>query len=299
MRKKLLIALLMASLPIIGFAQCAGEQVKRPIKKQQTTTNTPLKKEQAPSKQLNEEKPAKQKPVEQPSMVLKPSSDIIVQRLINNMVYVEGGTFTMGATSEQGSDAVSDEITHQVTISSFYIGKYEVTQEEWEAVMGNNPSIFKGAKKPVENISWIDCHQFIRKLNSLTGKNFRMLTEAEWEYAARGGQKSKGYKYSGSNILDEVGWYDRNSSKITHVVGLLKPNELGVYDMSGNVREWCSDWYSSYKSNTRNPSGPSSGSARVGRGGGWNYIARSCRVSFRDFNSPNTSLSDFGLRLAL
>ena len=287
MRKRLLIAL-MAFLPIMAFAQGAGGQVRRPDKKQETTNTTPAKKRQTKKKE-SEQKPS------------KPSSETIIQRLINNMVYVEGGTFTMGATSEQGSDADSDEKpTHQVTLSSFSIGKYEVTQEEWEAVMGNNPSSFKGAKRPVENVSWSDCHQFIRKLRTLTGKNFRMPTEAEWEYAARGGNKSRGYNYSGSNILDDVGWYGSNSSSSTHDVGQLDPNELGLYDMSGNVLEWCADWYGSYDSNSQsNPGGPSSGSYRMFRGGCWPYSAGGCRVSYRFNSSPGHSRSYLGLRLAL
>ena len=302
MRKKLLIALLMVLLPIIAFAQFPGEQVRRPVKKQQTTSTTPEKKRQTPKKD-SEQKPEKKqqenKPAEQrPS---KPSSEVIIQRLVNNMVYVEGGTFTMGATSEQGSDASSNEKpAHQVTLSSFSIGKYEVTQEEWEAVMGNNPSSLKGAKRPVESVSWSDCRQFIRKLRTLTGKNFRMPTEAEWEYAARGGNKSRGYKYSGSNILDDVGWYDSNSSSSTHDAGQLDPNELGLYDMSGNVWEWCADWYGSYDSNSQsNPGGPSSGSVRVFRGGSWNNYAGRCRVSFRGYSSPGGASSNLGLRLAL
>lgn len=225
----------------------------------------------------------------------------IIQDLINNMVHVEGGTFTMGATSEQGSDADSDEKpTHQVTLSSFSIGKYEVTQEEWQAVMGDNPSNFKGAKRPVETVSWNECQEFIRKLNAMTGKRFRLPTEAEWEYAARGGNRCIGYKYSGSDNLDRVAWYDSNSGNTTHDVGQKSPNEIGLFDMSGNVREWCADWYGSYKSNSQsNPGGPSSGSNRVYRGGSWLNNARRCRVSRRDFNTPGNSDYLLGLRLVL
>ena len=225
----------------------------------------------------------------------------IIQNLINNMVHVEGGTFTMGTTSEQGKDAYDDERpAHQVTLSSFSIGKYEVTQEEWEAVMGNNPSSFKGAKRPVERVSWSDCQEFIRKLNTMTGKRFRLPTEAEWEYAARGGNKSIGYKYAGSDNLDRVAWYDSNSGNATHDIGQKSPNELGLYDMSGNVWEWCQDWYGGYSSNSQtNPSGPSSGSYRVYRGGSWSYSARNCLVSLRNDASPGNAYFNLGLRLAL
>ena len=224
------------------------------------------------------------------------------------MVGVKGGTFTMGGTSEQGSDAESDETTHSVTLSDYCIGKFEVTQELWEAVMGSNPSYFKGSKNPVENVSWDDCQTFIRKLNSLMGANFRLPTEAEWEYAARGGNKSRGYKYSGSNNINDVAWYtvnsyDKGSSSPdygTHAVGTKSPNELGIYDMSGNVYEWCQDWYGSYGSGSQtNPSGPSSASSRVRRGGSWNNSAWYCRVSYRSNYTPGYRLNSFGLRLAL
>lgn len=229
------------------------------------------------------------------------SNDEIIQNLIDNMVPVEGGTFTMGATSEQGNDSGDDvKPAHQVTLSSFSIGKYEVTQEEWEAVMGNNPSAFKGAKRPVENVSWDDCQKFIRKLNELTGKQFRLPTEAEWEYAARGGNRSKGYKYSGSDNIGSVAWYDGNSGSETHPVGQKQANELGLYDMSGNVWEWCQDWYGDYSSSAQtNPTGPGSGSYRVFRGGGWNDEAVSCLVSVRGCMTPGNRLIDHGLRLAL
>ena len=225
----------------------------------------------------------------------------VIENLLHNMVYVDGGTFTMGATSEQGSDADSDEKpVHQVTLSSFSIGRYEVTQEEWQAVMGSNPSGFKGAKLPVERVSWEDCQEFIRKLNSMTGKHFRLPTEAEWEYAARGGNKSRGYKYAGSNDLGSVAWYDGNSGSKTHDVGQKQPNELGLYDMSGNVWEWCQDWSGSYSSGSQtNPTGPSSGSRRVGRGGSWYTYAGYCRVAIRFSYAPGYRGRDLGLRLVL
>ena len=242
------------------------------------------------------------------------------------MIKVEGGTFQMGATSEQGSDAYGDESSvHSVTLPDYYIGETEVTQELWKAVMGNNPSTlwkvvmgnnpstFKGDQKPVECVSWDDCQSFIKRLNELTGKSFRLPTEAEWEYAARGGNKSKGYKYSGGNDINEVAWYKGNSNSHTHDVKTKSPNELGIYDMSGNVYEWCKDWYGDYSSSSQtNPKGPSygwnydrnfvdcmCGLYRVLRGGSWSSSARSCRVSNRILDFPGSRDSNYGFRLAL
>ena len=218
------------------------------------------------------------------------------------MVKVAGGTFQMGATSEQGKSARKNEKpVHSVTLFDYYIGQTEVTQELWQAVMGSNPSYFTGDnQRPVENVSWNDCQEFIEKLNRLTEKNFRLPTEAEWEYAARGGNKSKGYKYSGSNDADAVAWYDKNSGGKTHPVAQKQSNELGLYDMSGNVLEWCQDWYGNYSSNSQtNPTGASEGSYRVMRGGGWNYYARLVRVSSRDCGTPDGRGSYGGFRLAL
>ena len=217
------------------------------------------------------------------------------------MVRVDGGTFTMGATSEQGSDAERDEKpAHQVTLSTYSIGETEVTQALWKAVMGSNPSNFKGDNLPVEEVSWEDCQKFISKLNTATGKRFRLPTEAEWEYAARGGSKSRGYKYSGSNTIGDVAWYHYNSGSKTHNVKTKQPNELGLYDMSGNVWEWCQDWCGSYSSGSKtNPTGPSSGSGRVYRGGSWYGYARDCRSSYRYYYTPSYRYRDLGLRLAL
>ena len=229
------------------------------------------------------------------------SQRAVLEKLIKNMVKVEGGTFTMGATKEQGKDAYKDEKpAHKVTLSDYYIGKYEVTQAEWEAVMGKNPSKFKGDYRPVENVSWADCLEFIKKLNSLMGLNFTLPTEAQWEYAARGGKKSRGYKYSGSNDIGSVAWYDDNSGSETHPVGQKQPNKLGLYDMSGNVWEWCSDWYGSYSSNSQmNPTGAASGSSNVLRGGGWDSIATRCRIARRNFDSVAYRSYYYGMRLAL
>ena len=216
------------------------------------------------------------------------------------MVNVPGGTFTMGATSEQGSSEPDDDErpTHQVTLSSYCIGQTEVTQELWQAVMGSNPSEFKGSKHPVEMVSWNDCQDFIRKLNNLTGQNFRLPTEAEWEYAARG-ENNDDTKYAGSDNLDEVAWYNENCLQ-THDVATKRANSLGIYDMSGNVWEWCHDWYGDYRSSSQtNPQGPSSGSHRVHRGGSWISYARLCRVSNRGNYDPVNRISLLGLRLAL
>lgn len=216
------------------------------------------------------------------------------------MVPVEGGTFQMGATSEQGSDVVDQEKpVHNVTLSSYSIGQTEVTQALWTAVMGSNPSRRLSDILPVEKVSWNDCQTFITKLNQLTGKNFRLPTEAEWEYAARGGKQSKGYKYSGSNTIGDVAWYNENSDK-THPVATKQPNELGLYDMSGNVLEWCQDWYGSYSSSAQsNPTGPSSGSFRVYRGGDYFNSAEVCRVSYRFCLHESSTYSYLGFRLAL
>ncbi|MGM9868598.1 MAG: formylglycine-generating enzyme family protein, partial [Sodaliphilus sp.] len=236
-------------------------------------------------------------------LALDVSETFTVNGVSFDMVKVEGGTFTMGATEEQGSDVFSDEKpTHQVTLSSYYIGKTEVTQELWQAVMGSNPSYFTGTNLPVENVSWEDCQSFIIKLNVLTGKKFRLPTEAEWEYAARGGNNSQGYKYSGSNTIEDVAWYIKNNNSMTHPVATKTPNELGIYDMSGNVEEWCSDWYEYgyYSSSAQtNPTGPDSGSNRVVRGGAWGFIAKFCRVSVRPKYVPDRRSFDLGLRLAL
>lgn len=236
------------------------------------------------------------------------------------MILVEGGTFFMGATAEQFDDAYDEEKpAHSVTLSSYYIGEMEVTQQLWQVVTGQKPTndgeqwnstYGIGNNRPAYYISWNDCQEFITKLNALTCRTFRMPTEAEWEFAARGGNRSKGYKFSGSNTIEDVAWYpvnsfDKGSSNPdygTHDVGTKQPNELGLYDMSGNVFEWCSDWYdSNYYSNSpsSNPSGPSTGSHRVIRGGGWYPVARYCRVTRRYGSEADSRGNYHGLRLVL
>ncbi|WP_298648632.1 formylglycine-generating enzyme family protein [uncultured Proteiniphilum sp.] len=233
------------------------------------------------------------------------------------MVFVEGGTFTMGCTAEQGGDCEDDEKpAHEETLPTFYMGKYEVTQKLWRAVMGSdlNRSYNSGCEDcPAEHVSWNDAQEFISKLNILTDRNFRLPTEAEWEYAARGGKRSKGYKYSGSNKIDEVAWYIDNYQKskygnkeTTHPAGMKKPNELGLYDMSGNVWEWCSDWYTKeYYRNGKSvhPGWPYPGTTllfrRVLRGGSWGGNAKGCRVSYIDYDVENHRDEYGGFRLAL
>lgn len=243
------------------------------------------------------------------------NNEILINRNLNEvrytvkgvsfeMVHVEGGSFTMGATYQQLNDSQTDEKpAHLVTLKGFFIGKTEVTQALWRAVMGNNPSYFKGDNLPVEHVSWDDYQEFIRELNKVTGENFRLPTEAEWEYAARGGNKSRGYKYSGSNIVTDVAWYNENSRGKTHPVATRSPNELGIYDMSGNVWEWCSDYYGSdYYSNSpqNNPQGPSSGLIHVFRGGSWSYFSYGARVSNRDRGYSSSDSDNFvGLRLVM
>ena len=229
------------------------------------------------------------------------------------MVKVEGGTFMMGATSGQGSDVYEwEKPTHQVTLSSYYIGQTEVTQALWKAVMGTTvsqqrdkantywPLRGEGSNYPRYYISWDECQSFVAKLNQLTGKRFRLPTEAEWEYSCRGGNMSRGYKYSGSNTIGDVAWYKDNSNSETHPVATKSPNELGIYDMSGNVWELCQGWYGKYSSNAQtNPTGASSGSYRVSRGGCWFSFANYCRSSNRSNLSPDRRSSYVGLRLAL
>lgn len=215
------------------------------------------------------------------------------------MKYVEGGTFQMGA---KGKDASPNEKpVHEVTVSDFCIGETEVTQALWKAVMDNNPSHYKGDDLPVENVSWEDCQKFIQKLNQLTGKTFRLPTEAEWEYAARGGNKSKGYKQSGGENINDVAWYTNTThDRGTKTVKTKKANELGLYDMSGNVLEWCSDWYGDYSSSSQtNPTSSSSGSYRVLRGGSWSYLAKFCRVATRNYDDPASRSDEIGFRLVL
>ena len=218
-----------------------------------------------------------------------------------DLVLVEGGSFQMG---DDQSEYSFEKPAHAVEVASFYIGKYVVTQRFWQTIMGENPARFKGDDRPVEQISWHDTQDFIKKLNKETGKAFRLPTEAEWEYAARGGKYSQGYVYAGSDKLKQVGWYDENSDNETHDVGLLLPNELGAYDMSGNVWEWCEDdYHESYEDAPADGSAwvdrPQRGTFRVVRGGGYFDPAVDCRPADRSRFTPVTRDVGFGFRLVL
>ena len=232
---------------------------------------------------------------------------VTVNGVAFTMVPVDGGTFMMGATDEQGEGDSDEYPVHQVTLSDFTIGQTEVTQELWLAVMGSNPSFFVHAngytdnlRRPVEMVSWDQCQVFIENLNRMTGLHFRLPTEAEWEFAARGGNKSRGYLYAGSNTADDVAWYDGNSNYYTHTVGFKAPNELGLYDMSGNVDEWCQDWYGGYPYDAQtNPKGRADGDFKSRRGGNWNHSANDTRVANRNSGVPVGPSAYIGLRLVL
>lgn len=219
--------------------------------------------------------------------------------ILPEMITVEAGTFWMGNDSAEEKD---EKPRHQVTLKSFKIGKFEVTQEQWQSVMGYNPSQFKCGKCPVEGVSYDDAQRYMNKLNQLTGRKFRLPTEAEWEYAAKGGKYSKGYVYAGSNNVDEVAWHNGNSGGQTNVVGLKIPNELALYDMSGNVSEWCGDWYDEEyykKSPKENPKNTTAAAKRVLRGGNWGYNEDRIHTAYRDWDSQDKGRSSFyGFRLA-
>lgn len=216
--------------------------------------------------------------------------------LKHSMVKIQGGSFIMGDVHGE-----YDEITtHKVTLSTFLLSETEVTQAQWVAVMGKNPSYDQSdLNQPVTDVNWFDCQEFIKKLNLLTGKKYRLPTEAEWEYAARGGKNSHNFIYAGSDNADSVAWNSEFENEKPHVVGKKSPNELGLYDMSGNVWEWCNDWYALYNDNDQvNPTGPVKGESKVIRGGSWGSSAEYCRATLRFRRQPQNKTYYYGLRLA-
>jgi formylglycine-generating enzyme required for sulfatase activity len=237
-------------------------------------------------------------------LVLAEDNDFRTIRVGNSyfdMSFVKGGTFMMGSDAPKAQADVQP--VHEVTLSNYYIGQTEVTQHLWKAVMGdeNNPSATKGNNLPVTNISWDEAQVFVERLSELTGMRFRLPTEAEWEYAARGGQKSKGYTYAGSDAIDEVAWYKENSNNQTHAVGQKQPNELGIYDMTGNVWEYCYDWHSQYTDQAQtNPMGATTGEKRVLRGGCYHYDSKNCTNTNRhSYYTPDNGGASTGLRIVL
>lgn len=274
MRRILLLSVLLVAFTWSGYAQ------KHVIKRK--TTNAPVSGTVKKSSTSN---------------TAGSSKNAVINSIINNMVYVQGGTFMKGQVESYMTNSTSlmeETPPQRVTLSGFYIGRYEVTQREWRAVMGSNPSTHKGDKRPVDNVSWNDCQRFISKLNSMSGRHFRLPTEAEWEFAARGGNKSRNYEYSGGKSIDDVGWGLYNGSNTTHNVGLKRANELGLYDMTGNVAEWTTNWYDGSRTKY-----PEFQSCRVLRGGNWwgNFVV--CSNFCRWPAKPSKRDGGFGLRLVM
>ena len=290
--KRFLFFTLLLLVPFFAMAQASGGQIKRNIPQKSVSKKK--------STSTLQKQPSKKTPAQQSQVVINKerTESEIINDIINNMVFVEGGTFNIGGTREQGSDINDNERpVHPVSISSYYIAKYEVTIEEWNTVMGISWSDHSHDHNPKGFVSWNECQSFIYRLNSLTGKRFRLPTEAEWEYAARGGKNSRNYKYSGSNNYIEV------ACKGESDVGSKKANELGLYDMSGSVWEWCQDIYGNYSSNygqtQTNPTGPSIGETKVIRGGGFISPPEEFRVSKRVGFEPDRISMSLGFRLAL
>jgi formylglycine-generating enzyme required for sulfatase activity len=234
-----------------------------------------------------------------PKIITPPTPSVIVPKKYDfepEMVFVKGGIFKMGSNNNELEKPI-----HEVSLNDFHIGKFPVIQAQWQAVMGNNPSRFKGDDLPVDQVSWDDIQVFIEKINAKTNKKYCLPTEAEWEFAARGGTQSQGFTYSGNNELKEVGWFSENAGSKTYPVGQLKSNELGIYDMSGNVWEWCNDWYGSYNNGSHtDPKGAASGTNRVFRGGSWDCTPENCRSAYRYYSMPaNRGNGGLGFRLAL
>ena len=307
---KYIASLLLSSLLCLPcMAQSKGSLVKKGKSILKTTvqqlqtkkTQQTTKQNQATTASTAQTQNKEVKKVKSVSVAAANGNTITVKGVSFEMVKVEAGTFTMGGTPEMQNDYAEEKPVHKVTITKdFYIGKTEVTQALWTAVMGSNPSWYEGnANRPVESVTWNDCQTFIEKLNAATGKKFRLPTEAEWEFAARGGNKSKHYHFSGSNNLADVAWCEANSDYKTHDVATKQPNELGLYDMSGNVCEWCSDWFGEYSASAQtNPTGSKSGKFRVNRGGERGSEDYGCTPSYRFRSEPDVNGKSLGFRLA-
>ena len=304
-------------LPTLALAQQAGGHITRPGKAKPKTEKPATTKKQTTGKPSKKQSGSSQSTTTvgtgralsaQPS---KPSVSsftddngnkvFIIGDVRFTMIKIDGGNFTMGATKEQGYDAgFYEQPAHTVSLSSYYIAQTEVTQELWKIIMDNNPSFKIDLKCPVYNISYDECVVFINRLSALTGEYFKLPTEAQWEFAARGGNKSKGYKYSGSNSIEDVACYFTGGYSEPLSVATKRPNELGIYDMTGNVSEWCYDYWGIYDASTQiNPTGPSSGTHRVARGGSWLSPKDECCVSKRMIASKTDSELTAGLRLAM
>lgn len=329
MKLRILTLLCCMSFTLMASAQASGGQIRR--KKSNTSSTTKkitneringnrstvkinkLEQKQnvqvAHNKEDNQETFENKKEKESLDSIKKEDEEKkrIICSIIDNMVYVEGGDFIMGVNSEDEKEKNSykgalkySKPTHKVTLSNFWIGKFEITQEQWMFIMGSNPSHFYGLTLPVETVKWSECVTFIEKLNKITGKKFRLPTEAEWEFAARGGKNSY-TRYSGGNSLDEYAWYKGNSDQRTHPIGTKRPNRLGLYDMSGNVCEWCQDNWSKYKKKSqKNPVVmlPKE-SSRVIKGGSYCFPPFECLVSFHMGAPGNLPFFYTGFRLAM
>lgn len=285
MDKIRLLLFFISLLLIFDIGLCQGS-VKRKNKEKADQTTT------VPTKHKQNKKPQKGTfPVEK-SDKRQEDEKKIIERILSNMIYVKGGTFQMGSKNDMNVYDIAKPL-HSETVKSFYIGKFEVTQKEWFVIMGSHASYAMDEDLPVDNVSWNDCQKFIRTLNDKTGHKFRLPTEAEWEYAARGGNKSKGFTYSGSNDIEMVAWYQDNSNYRTHKVGTKSANELGIHDMSGNVWEWTSDHMS------LNYISPRERTEYVYRGGSWDNGLRYCEISFRNFGAPEYKRNFLGFRLVM
>jgi len=289
-----------------------AEQAQRDLiirQREQAVADSIARDQQARREKEEQERIARQKAIDARNQFIRDSlirdgKLVFAREIENQMVSVKGGSFSMGATKEQGQADPDAKSVHTVTVNDFKIGKFEVTQRQWKGIMGTNPSLHKQCDEcPVDNVSYYETLEFIKTLNELTGKSYRLPTEAEWEFAARGGTSLPNQtRFAGASNYMEVSWTKENSKGTSHIVGQKKPNALGLYDMSGNVWEWCSDWYElTYYTNgvLTNPPGPSSGSYRVARGGSWFNPLAVSRVSVREGATPSTKSPDGGFRLAM